>query len=283
MNEIFTKFLKIYNQIDSTSIHQKFTNEKSMKLATIVNRFFYYIEYAQVLIEHKNIKNFNYFRYNLIISIARNSMNLFNVYEYFGEHKISLEEYELRELCSNYHEVLSREKMDQKLREYDLEKFNQSNILFPSCNYEYRIKRNKVYLKSTEKWQQSLLSARKCYYFSRIQTKMNILPHAFESILYNLFSNYVHSFELGLGYDFDRGNSSMFSGYYQALLAIEIIKLYGAILLKDYISRRHLKKYIKKEDLLFLDTCIEYSTIENKIKEWKDKFDRNHIFDFISE
>lgn len=277
MKKVFTRFLKIYNQIDSTSIHQKFTNEKSMKLATILNRFFYYIEYVQFLIYHKNIKNFNYFRYNLIISIARNSMDLFNVYEYFGEHKISPEEYELRELCSNYHETLNREKMDQKLREYNKEKFNQFNIIFPSCNYENRIKENKIYLNSTEKWQQSLLSARKCYYFSRIQTKMNILPHAFESVLYNLFSNYVHSFELGLGYDFNRGNSSMFSGYDQALLAIEIMKLYGAILLKDYISRRHLKKYIEKDDLLFLDTLIQYDTIESKIKEWKDKFDIYYI------
>lgn len=283
MNEVLNRLLKIYNQIDSTPIHQKYTNNKSMKLATILNRVFYYIEYTDVLIYEKDIKNFNYFRYNLILSIARNVMELFNVYEYFGEYEISKEEYELRELCADFHEVLNRERMDKKLLEYNPKKFNQMNILYPSSNFERRIKGNLVFKNSTKEWQKTLLSARKCYYFTRIKTKMNILPHALESVLYNLFSNYVHSFELGLGYDFNRGNYEMYSGYYQAILSIGVMKIYGAIILKDYIRRRNLKKEISNEDFVFLDTLIQYDTIENKLKEWKDKFDLNKLFTVSNE
>lgn len=279
MIEELEKLYEIYTKIDSTQIHKKFTNMRSMKLATILNRFFYYMEYSMVLIKQKDVTNFNYYRYNLVISIGRNAMELFNVYEYFGEYGISKEEYELRELCADFHEALNKEKIDQKLKEYNREKFNQMNRLVPASNYVRRIKNNAVFQSSNEKWQTSFLSSRKCYYFSRVNHKLNILPHSLESVLYNIFSNYVHSFELALGYDFGRNNNEMYSGFFQALLSIQVMKLYAAIILKDYISRRNLKKVVSKEDLMFLNSLITYENIEDTLVNWKNKYDINKFFE----
>lgn len=279
MIEELEKLYSIYTKIDSTEMHKKYTNMKSMKLATILNRFFYYVEYSIVLIKQKDVTNFNYYRYNLVISIGRNIMELFNVYEYFGEYGITKEEYELRELCADLHETLNKERIDKKLKEYNKEKFNQMNHFIPVDNYKMHIENNMVFQKSNEKWQKNILDSRKCYYFSRVNHKLNILPHSLESVLYNIFSNYVHSFELALGYDFIRNNIEMYSGLFQAILTIQVMALYAAIMLKDYVARRNLKKVLTKEDLLFLNSFITYEPIENTLVNWRNKYDINKIFE----
>lgn len=275
------KLLDIYNKIDETQIHKKWTSEKSIKLATIINRIFYYLEYSNVLIREENIHNFNYYRYNIVVSIGRNVMELFNIYEYFGEKGISMDEYQLRQECANYHQQLTKEQLDKRLKDYNEKKFNQMNSIVPASNYLRRIKSNLVYKNSDKKWQQSLVSARKCYYFARVENKLNILPAKLEPILYNMFSNYTHSFELALGFDFFRGNNEMYSGYYQAQLAIYIIELYSSIALKDYISRRNLKSKISKEDYNFLTSLISYKKIEDTLIKWKNKYDFNNLFSTI--
>jgi len=278
MIENLEKLYKIYEKIDSTKMHKKFTNMRSLKLATILNKMFYYLEYAGVLISKKDIKNDNYYKYNIVITIGRNMMELFNVYEYFGESGISNDEYELRKLCADFHETISEEKIDAKLEEYNKEKFDQLTVLYPSCNFLRLIKLNSVYQNSSDKWKKTLLSSKKCYYFSRKVKKMNIMPQALESSLYNIFSNFIHSFEMGLGYDFRRSNSHMYSGYYQAILSVQIMILYSSIMLKNYISRRNFKKIMTKSDLKFIDSLITIEDIEKTLLEWKNKFDFNKFW-----
>lgn len=273
----------IYKKIDATKTHKKLTNMKSMKLATILNKMFYYLEYADVLSKQEDIENFNYYKYNIIISIGRNVMELFNIYEYFGEYGISKEEYALRQLCADYHETLSIEKIDQGLKNYDALKFNQFTMYFPSCNYQDWIPCNKVYQNSDEKWQKAFLKARKCYYFARVSKKINLLPHALESILYNIFSNYIHSFEMTLGYDITRGNQYMYAGYYQAILSIQVMILYSATVLKDYIARRNMKALLTKEESKYLQSLLTYANIEKTLVQWKNKFDMNRIYEDLLE
>lgn len=270
---------EIYLKIDKTEIHKKITTVRSIKLATIINRIFYYIEYTSVLALNKDIENFNYYKYNIILSITRNVMELFNAYEYYGEKGITKDEYNLRELCASLHETINEEDIDKKLKEYNPIKFNQFNFLYPASNYKNLIKSNRAYKESTNEWKSALLSGSKCYYQGRIRNRINILPKPLESAIYNMLSNYTHSYELALGYDVNRGNNGMYSGFYQAVIAIKILELYGAIILKDYISRRNLKKEVTKENIEFLKSLLTYEGIENTLLEWKNKYDFNRIYE----
>ncbi|MBS6956128.1 MAG: hypothetical protein KH230_23195 [Enterocloster asparagiformis] len=208
----------------------------------------------------------------LIASAARNIMDCGNVYFYISERGISEEEV-------NFRYNLQLLNYDKNIKDI-FRKFG-----FPMDSFKMRlnyfsfvvkeIKDSSIYLNASNNEKSMILSGKQ--FFKR--KRVDIFSQDLESAIFNMLSNSVHSFYIGLSNNSIK-TPGVFASFIDPLMlcivSIETTLIYTANILNDYLLlRRQLSKKVTKEErdkikrLRSIEYLIDYLDIQ------KNEFDKD--------
>ncbi|MBY0159705.1 hypothetical protein H0178_28630 [Cytobacillus firmus] len=191
-----------------------------------------------------------------LASIARNIFEATKVYNYLCERGISEEEFELRLHTMFMHDSMGREKI---LRKFGFT-YHDDNIQVNSITSTYAqgiLEQNSLFNNLDEKLKNKILKGEKAYLHDRVSKSRTLFTKEFESGIYNLLSNSVHSYPLGLN-NYSGGLSEGFhlGMYHLIVIAIEVSVINLASVLDAYLGLRKYKSLLDKECLLFIKSLI---------------------------
>lgn len=213
------------------------------------------------------LKDYTELDFALIASAARNIMDCGNVYFYIAERGISEEEV-------NFRYNLQILNYDKNLKDI-FRKFNFSMNSFKMRLNDFsfireEIKNSSIYLNASNNEKNMILSGKQ--FFKR--KRVGIFSQDLESAIFNMLSNSVHSFYIGLSNNSIKA-PGVFASYIDSLMlcivSIETTLIYTANILNDYLLlRKQLNKKLTKEErdkikrLMSTEYLINYLNIQKK-------------------
>lgn len=213
------------------------------------------------------LKDYTELDFALIASASRNIMDCGNVYFYIAERGISEEEV-------NFRYNLQILNYDKNLKDI-FRKFNFSMNSFKMRLNDFsfireEIKNSSIYLNASNNEKNMILSGKQ--FFKR--KRVGIFSQDLESAIFNMLSNSVHSFYIGLSNNSIKA-PGVFASYIDSLMlcivSIETTLIYTANILNDYLLlRKQLNKKLTKEErdkikrLMSTEYLINYLNIQKK-------------------
>ncbi len=214
----------------------------------------------------------------LIASAARNIIDSANLYFYVSERGISEEEIQFRYNLQllNYDKNIKNifKKFDFSLTSFRMRLIDAENI-------RNEIKNSSIYVNANNDKKSIMLSGKQ--FFNKKELK--IIDNDLESGIYNLFSNSIHSFYIGLSNNsFARSGvfSSSIDSIMLSIIAVEIAIIYTANIVNDYILiRRKLGKKISNSERASIKNLMKADYLYNYLDYQRNFFNRD-MFDFFS-
>lgn len=207
----------------------------------------------------------------LIASAARNIMDCGNVYFYISERGISEEEV-------NFRYNLQLLNYDKNIKDI-FRKFGFSLDSFKMRLNDFgfvikEIKNSSIYLKASNNEKSMILSGKQ--YFKR--KRIGIYSQDLESAVYNMLSNSVHSFYIGLSNNSIK-TPGVFASYIDSLMlcivSIETALIYTANILNDYLLlRRQLSRKVTKEERDKIKRLMSTEYLNDYLDNQKSEFDK---------
>ncbi|MDV9185315.1 MULTISPECIES: hypothetical protein [Bacillus] len=221
----------------------------------------------------KEKKDLRFLDVGTLVSISRNIIETHNVYNYLCEIGISSSELSFRMELLAYYQSKCTVNILKKLGfdEYDSMMQLHSNFVTNPENLSADYSEFNSLDKTTKR---KIIRGKKPYLNYRIKRKMSTVNEDVEKGIYNLFSNSVHSFPLGMSnYDrFKRNNHLDNNQLFTISLEVNII--YIASIIKSYITlRKSLGRQLNQHEKLLIRKLVsdEYlkKWFENRKKEGK--------------
>ncbi|AKF32660.1 hypothetical protein ACLNGX_19195 [Bacillus velezensis] len=221
----------------------------------------------------KEKKDLRFLDVGTLVSISRNIIETHNVYNYLCEIGISSSELSFRMELLAYYQSKCTVNILKKLGfdEYDSMMQLHSNFVTNPENLSADYPEFNSLDKTTKR---KIIRGKKPYLNYRIKRKMSTVNEDVEKGIYNLFSNSVHSFPLGMSnYDrFKRNNHLDNNQLFTISLEVNII--YLASIIKSYITlRKSLGRQLNQHEKLLIRKLVsdEYlkKWFENRKKEGK--------------
>lgn len=224
---------------------------------------------------YMGLNDYSELDFALIASAARNIMECGNVYFYISERGISEEEV-------NFRYNLQLLNYDKNVKDI-FKKFG-----FPMDSFKMKlndfgfiikeIKNSSIYLNANHDEKSMILSGKQ--FFKR--KRVSIFDQDLESAIFNLLSNSVHSFYIGLSNNSIR-TPGVFASYIDSLMlciiSIETSLVYTANILNDYLLlRRQLSKNVTKEERDKIRELMSTEYLVNYVNYQKNEFGKE-IFD----
>lgn len=224
---------------------------------------------------YMGLNDYSELDFALIASAARNIMECGNVYFYISERGISEEEV-------NFRYNLQLLNYDKNVKDI-FRKFG-----FPMDSFKMKlndfgfiikeIKNSSIYLNANHDEKSMILSGKQ--FFKR--KRVSIFDQDLESAIFNLLSNSVHSFYIGLSNNSIR-TPGVFASYIDSLMlciiSIETSLVYTANILNDYLLlRRQLSKNVTKEERDKIRELMSTEYLVNYVNYQKNEFGKE-IFD----
>lgn len=224
---------------------------------------------------YMGLNDYSELDFALIASAARNIMECGNVYFYISERGISEEEV-------NFRYNLQLLNYDKNVKDI-FKKFG-----FPMDSFKMKlndfgfiikeIKNSSIYLNANNDEKSMILSGKQ--FFKR--KRVSIFDQDLESAIFNLLSNSVHSFYIGLSNNSIR-TPGVFASYIDSLMlciiSIETSLVYTANILNDYLLlRRQLSKNVTKEERDKIRELMSTEYLVNYVNYQKNEFGKE-IFD----
>lgn len=224
---------------------------------------------------YMGLNDYSELDFALIASAARNIMECGNVYFYISERGISEEEV-------NFRYNLQLLNYDKNVKDI-FKKF-----VFPMDSFKMKlndfgfiikeIKNSSIYLNANHDEKSMILSGKQ--FFKR--KRVSIFDQDLESAIFNLLSNSVHSFYIGLSNNSIR-TPGVFASYIDSLMlciiSIETSLVYTANILNDYLLlRRQLSKNVTKEERDKIRELMSTEYLVNYVNYQKNEFGKE-IFD----
>lgn len=218
---------------------------------------------------------------SLIASATRNIMESTNMYFHISERGISSDERKLRIDTMFRNEVYNSIDISQKLR------FSQV-CLHSLWNYSYLdhskqdFKANPQFSQLTLNEQAQILSGRKASFQKR---SPGIFDPDVESAIYNLFSNSVHGYHLGLANN-SFNTSPAFLNFFTAerllIFCLLVSRIYTAHAVKDYLDlRKRLYSLLDSEEKQLLKDYMSCEDFEDYINVMKTEFERDPFSELL--
>ncbi len=199
-------------------------------------------------------------------SIARNIIELRNVFHYVCEYKLSKDELNFRMLLADYHGCARELKI---LKTFD----HETKDVEVRCGYILSlIQETDFYRKLSDKQKTSVIKAERPYHWECMTRRKYVIDKKIESGLYDLFSNYTHSFPLSNISQRAYLPETIFSYSNITILAGKVILLYSASLIREYMLLRNtVFRSIIKEHLNTVERCMETENLIRFLNEKKRK------------
>ena len=217
------------------------------------------------------LKDYTEFDFALIASAARNIMDCGNVYFYIAERGISEEDVNFRYNL----QVLNYDKNIKDIfRKFD----------FPMNSFKMRlndfgfireeIKNSSIYLNASNNEKSMILSGKQ--FFKR--KRVGIFSQDLESAIFNMLSNSVHSFYIGMSNNSTK-TPGVFASYIDSIMlcivSIETTLIYTANILNDYLLlRKQLNKKVEKEERDKIKRLMSTEYLINYLNIQKNEFDK---------
>lgn len=210
----------------------------------------------------------------LIASAARNIMDCGNVYFYISERGISEEEVNFRYNLQLLNYDKNIKDIFQKFG-FRLDSFKMRLIDFGFVKEE--IKNSSIYLKASNNEKSMILSGK--HFFKR--KRIGIFSQDLESAIFNMLSNSVHSFYIGLSNNSIK-TPGVFASYIDSLMlcivSIETALIYTANILNDYLLlRRQLSRKVTKEERDKIKRLMSTEYLNDYLDNQKSEFDKENF------
>ena len=169
------------------------------------------------------------------------------------------------------HDGLGRDRILNKLGFSEGDDNKQESMMSVSFA-EGILNQNPLYNLLDEKLKKKIMKGEKPYLFERISKRKFPINKEYESGIYNLLSNSVHSFPLGL-INYSGGISEEFhlGMYHLVTLAVEVSIMYFASVIDSYIGLRRFSHLMNKDDLKFIKTMINNKNFYEWLNQRKTK------------
>lgn len=214
--------------------------------------------------------------FSSLASLSRNLIELNHIYNYLCKNRLSKEELEFRIYLMGLHNSYEVKKILQKLnfsKDYIEELFFISNMVCQSV-----LDKNSYFNGLNERVKKELRKGKKAFYQNKLGQKYFLSDQSIESGLYKLFSNHIHSFQLGIQTQFFHSNEAPLNLISLFFLSTEFTITCYADLLRSYMALRwKMCKHISEEDKVFVKHCRK----KTQIKEWVKYQERNFLSERI--
>lgn len=267
----------IGKKISLIDINERATTLRAAQAEEVVEKV---LLHCGSIIKLFSVDNGNYSETDiaLIASAARNIMDSANIYFYVSERGTSEEEimfrYNLQLL--NYDKNIKNifKKFDFSLTSFRMQ-------LIDAENTRNEIKNSSIYINANNDEKSIMLSGKQ--FFNKIELK--IIGNDIESGIYNLLSNSIHSFYIGLSNN-SFSNSGVFASFIDSIMlsiiAVEIAIIYTANIMNDYILlRRKLGKKISSSEKVSIKNLMKADYLYNYL-DYQRIFFNSDIFDVFS-
>lgn len=217
------------------------------------------------------LKDYTELDFALIASAARNIMDCGNVYFYIAERGISEEEVNFRYNL----QILNYDKnLKDIFRKFDFPMNSFKMRLNDFSFIKEEIKNSSIYLNASNNEKSMILSGKQ--FFKR--KRVGIFSQDLESAIFNMLSNSVHSFYIGLSNNSIKA-PGVFASYIDSLMlcivSIETTLIYTANILNDYLLlRKQLNKKLTKEERDKIKRLMSTESLINYLNIQKNKFDK---------
>ncbi|WP_248929287.1 hypothetical protein [Paenibacillus hamazuiensis] len=216
-----------------------------------------------------------------LASIARNIIEIHNVFQYVCERGISEEEFDLRYNVMELHQYNDLIRVLTKLGFPDDDEIIVAHKLNSGFYSRRNIEENSIFKSLDLKKQKAILQTKEAYLKERIKNKINPLTQEVESGIYNLLSNSLHSFPLGVS------NYNSYSDMYHLnslnmmFLSMEVTIIYLASTLSLYIRLRpKISKLLTKDEKEYIKKMGNNSNVDYWIKYRIDYADKRRFFSY---
>lgn len=217
----------------------------------------------------------------LIVSAARNVMECGNLYFHITKRKLSPDQFQLRENILDLHYLKNEADIRQKFRFNDdcirsrVHQFSIVEIqelICSSTEFQALGKNDREYILSGKKPTYKMISP-------------GILSRDVESAIYNLFSNSIHGYPLGLGSS-SVNHSLQFPSFFDwsvsACLAMIISRIYLANMIFDYLKLRRTKyKLITTMQLSTIKQSKEQADLSGLIERLRDLYEQDIFSSYL--
>ena len=210
----------------------------------------------------------------LIASAARNIMDSGNVYFYVTERGISEEEVQFRYNL----QIMNYEKNVKDI--FRKLKFPMDSYKMQLLDHDFvikEIKETSIYSEADENEKKRILSGKP--FFRRKST--GIFSLETESAIFNILSNSIHSFYIGLSNN-SINRSLVFNSYIDpvmlCIISVETAMIYTANILYDYLQlRKQLGRTLAREEREQIKALRSTEFLEAYLKEQRDRFGRGFL------
>lgn len=210
----------------------------------------------------------------LIASAARNIMDSGNVYFYVTERGISEEEVQFRYNLQIVNYEKNVKDIFRKL------KFLMDSYKMRLLDHDFvikEIKETSIYSEADENEKKRILSGKP--FFRRKST--GIFSLETESAIFNILSNSIHSFYIGLSNN-SINRSLVFNSYIDpvmlCIISVETAMIYTANILYDYLQlRKQLGRTLAREEREQIKALRSTEFLEAYLKEQRDRFGRGFL------
>jgi hypothetical protein len=211
----------------------------------------------------KTTESFEDLDIGTLASIARNIIEAHNVFHYICEPKITKEEIEFRIYLMNLHYCHDTVDILDKLGFADSHDIKYAFKISETIAKEI-LEDNSFFLSLNKNRRDFLLQGKKAYCESVIKVKKTPIDNTLESGLYNLFSNSIHSYLLGIVNNIELSTDNHVIGENVLFLVLETMILYFSSITKSYLSlRTRMATCIPEEEKEFIK-----SFSDDYLKKW---------------
>ena len=203
---------------------------------------------------------------NTLASITRNILELHNVFEYVNEYKLSKDEINFRVFSMHLHGDIKEKEILEKLQ-------IQDEYIMTRWDFTLSLVQETDFYKSLDiKQQKNIIKAYKPYYWEYIKKRKYIVKKNFESGLYDLLSNLVHSYPLSTAVRSPYRYESIFSHKNVLSVCCEITIIYSASIIWSYLSLRStVFRNIIQNEKEFIKGCLDTKPLVQIIDENRNR------------
>jgi hypothetical protein len=206
-----------------------------------------------------------------LASIARVMIETHNVFHYLVEKGISSEEFEFRLYLANLHQSKKTQEILAKFQFAESDGTIQIFEMSERANISF-LEDNQIYKLLGTKQKLELIKGKNAYYFERMKNIKYPLEPKIESGIYNLLSNSVHSFPLGLTNYSVNKNDNPLSWFNLIFISLEICIIYLASIARSYLEiRKNLFASISQEDKYLIRNLMNNANLVKWIEIKQDE------------